>query len=281
MRKPRGVLIAGNWKMNHGGLETQEFFSQLRLVCSPKPELELDPKLHPIQVGQLKVCIFPPLLSLYETCKQASTLAFPLSVGAQNAHWAKKGAFTGEISGPMLTELGVQWVLVGHSERRQFFGETNQTAHLRCASLLAQGFHVIFCIGETLAERESGETSVVLQNQIQEAFGVHSKDFEASFEAQKLIIAYEPVWAIGTGLTATPQQIESSHQLIREKVGDLFTARISDHASLLYGGSVTPENIDSILNCPNVDGVLVGGASLKPTQLLALLESGARALQSV
>jgi triosephosphate isomerase len=261
--KPRGLLIAGNWKMNHGLKDTHAFFGSLPPLSS---------------LPGLKVAVFPPFLSLSRALELAP--AYGVAVGAQNVHWDLKGAFTGEISGPMLEEIGVSWALVGHSERRQHFGETDATAHKRTASLLTQDFHVILCIGETRAEREAGRTNEVLISQLRGAFGApESAATLASHLGGKLVIAYEPVWAIGTGLTATPVQAEEAHLQIRSELAARFTPAVAQKAQLLYGGSVTPENVDALLACPNIDGALVGGASLKPEGFAALVEAGARALR--
>ena len=269
--KSRGVLIAGNWKMNHGIADTEKFFSQLRgrletLSSGGKAALAS---------GSLKAAVFPPFLSMTTALKASAGTA--VAVGCQNAHWEKSGAFTGEISGPMLREVSIDSVLVGHSERRQYFGETDETVRKRADSLTAQGFRVILCIGETRAEREAGQTLAVLTRQLMGALPEKGKG-AASFLDGRLVIAYEPVWAIGTGLTATPAQAEEAHQMVRKFLWDKFGIEASGRTPILYGGSVTPENIDSLLACPNVDGGLVGGASLKPDGFFALIESAARAL---
>lgn len=259
--------------MNHGWGETEKFFSSLQELSlgfshAMKSQMES---------GLLRACVIPPMLSLVKATSQVQKLSFPMIIGAQNAHWEKKGAFTGEISGPMLQEQGISWALVGHSERRQYFGETDKTVRLRAESLLNQGFHVILCVGETRQEREGHQTETVLTRQIQEALG-HSDSSMTSFMNGKLIIAYEPVWAIGTGLTATPPQAEEAHHFIRKLIRNLLGAEAAERTPILYGGSVTPENIESLLACPNVDGALVGGASLKPESYLALLQAGAQAI---
>lgn len=189
----------------------------------------------------------------------------------------EKGAFTGEVSGPMLQEIGISTVLVGHSERRQYFGETDESVRKRSESLLAQGFKVILCIGETRTEREQNQTQEILKRQLQGALPEAGKG-AASYLNGQLVLAYEPVWAIGTGLTATPAQAEEAHQFIRELMIQRFGAEAAQKTPILYGGSVTPENVDSLLACPNVDGALVGGASLKPDGFLRLLASGCAAV---
>ncbi|NDG85762.1 MAG: triose-phosphate isomerase, partial [Proteobacteria bacterium] len=197
------------------------------------------------------------------------TAGINAEIGAQNFHAEKSGAFTGEISGPMLLELGVNQLLIGHSERRQYFGETDELILAKVKSALAQGFEVLFCIGELLSERQGGMTEAVLQEQLTrvlrdpacaEAFGT------------KLHLAYEPVWAIGTGVVATPEQAESTHAFIRNLLNGKLVAEKAEKTKILYGGSVTPANFKDLLACPNIDGGLVGGASLKPESFQALWE---------
>ncbi len=272
MAKPRGVLIAGNWKMNHTSAETSGFFATLR--AQAEKSLPSQAK-KAFESKQLQAVVIPPMFSVEKAAKLAQEMIYPpVQVAAQNVHWEKKGAFTGEVSGPMLHELGLKWALVGHSERRQFFGETDETARKRTESLLEQGFKVILCVGETRAEREAGQTSSVLTRQIQGALPEKAKG-AAKFLDGTLVIAYEPVWAIGTGLTASPEQAEEAHQTLRKLLWDRFGMEASGRTPILYGGSVTPENVDSLLACANVDGALVGGASLKPDGFLALLAAGA------
>jgi triosephosphate isomerase len=270
----RGILISGNWKMNYGPRETEQFFSSLgdqiqSVLRDPAPTL--------LKSGKLRACLIPPFLSLEKALSSASQLPFPLTIAAQNAHWEKKGAFTGEVSGPMLQEMGIEWVLIGHSERRQFFGDTDVTIRKRTESLLGQGFHVILCVGETREERESGKTKDVLLRQLNEAIVLSSNT--PKYLKGQLILAYEPVWAIGTGLTATPQEAQEAHALIRKFLHDQVGNEASEQTSILYGGSVTPENAESLLSCHDVDGALVGGASLKPEGFLALLQAGAKILK--
>lgn len=272
MRPTRGILIAGNWKMNQGLQETQAFFSRLKDLVSSSLG---SGHSQPIQSHSLQACLIPPYLSLAKAVEEANRLPFPLTIAAQNAHWEKKGAFTGEISGPMLSELGIKSVLVGHSERRQYFGETDLTVQKRTQSLLEQGFQVILCIGETRQEREKNQTHEVLMTQLSAAI----TPAISKFLDGKLIIAYEPVWAIGTGLTATPDQAEEAHGFIRKWLSEKFGKPAAEKTLLLYGGSCTPDNSDALFTCPNVDGGLVGGASLKPEAFFDLIQSAARALQ--
>jgi len=217
------VIIAGNWKMYRG----------------PDPRA---------LVG-LDAIVCPPFTSLRE-CVQAG-----LTTYAQNVHWESEGAYTGEVSAPMLLELGVTGSLVGHSERRQYFCETDETVAKRARAALDAGLNVIACVGETLAERESGETENVLRRQL------------AVLEPHaRLVLAYEPVWAIGTGLTATPEMAQAAHAFIKSLLD----------APVLYGGSVKPDNAEGLLGQPDVDGALVGGASLDVDSFKAICETAAR-----
>ena len=261
MNRSRGVLIAGNWKMNHTIAETEAFFAAIKSQGAGGG----------FKASGLTAGVFPSFLSITRSQQLARELPLPVFVGAQNVHWEKKGAFTGEISAPMLAELGIQWALVGHSERRQYFGETDETVRKRAESLLAQGLRVILCVGETRAEREGGQTEAVLARQI--AGGVPAL-------GEHLIIAYEPVWAIGTGLTATPEQAQDAHAFIRRTLAERFGKAGAEKTQILYGGSVTPDNVKSLLAREDVDGALVGGASLKADSFLALVKAGAESLLS-
>jgi triosephosphate isomerase (TIM) len=235
----RPMLIAGNWKMNKTASETAEFCIALKERVSGITEVD--------------VAVFPPFTSLAAAVR---TLAdSEIAVGAQTVHWAGDGAFTGEISAPMLRELGVYAVIVGHSERRQYFGETNESVARRTAAALEAGLFVIACVGELEREREAAETEAVLRRQV-----------SVLTEDDRLVVAYEPVWAIGTGKTATPDQAREAHQLIKELLD----------VPVLYGGSVTPGNAEDLLSEPGVDGTLVGGASLDVESFAAICEIGAR-----
>lgn len=249
--------------MNRGPKETADFAAAVK--SSWKTSLS-DKTRAAVSNGRLGANVFPPSLSL-ETAKREFT-GTPVAVGAQNVHYEVKGAFTGEISGPMLKEIGIGWTLVGHSERRQYFGETDETARKRTESHLRQGFKVIFCFGETRSEREDGRTNSVLEVQLSR--GLPEQLTPEMIE--QLVLAYEPVWAIGTGLTATPEQAEEAHEYTRNFLIDRYGREAAGKLKILYGGSVTPENIRALLLQPNVDGGLVGGASLKPESFLALLE---------
>ncbi len=219
------MLVAGNWKVFKGPRETAAF---LDAFDAP---------------NGVEVILCPPFVSL------AAAVGRGVPVYAQNVHWASEGAFTGEVSASMLLELGVEGALVGHSERRQLFGETDETVHLRCEHALEAGLRVIACVGETETEREEGRTEEVLRRQV-----------GAIPRHDALVIAYEPVWAIGTGKTATPELAEAAHQLIK-----------AEHSTaVLYGGSVKPENAAELMARPAIDGALVGGASLEPASFAAI-----------
>jgi len=225
------VLIAGNWKMYKGPAETAVFCTALR---------ERD-------LSGVDVVVCPPFVSLAIAVQLLA--GTEIGVAAQNVHWEPEGAFTGEISAPMLRELGVYGAIVGHSERRRYFGETDETVARRARAALDAGLFVIACIGETEGEREAGETEDVLRRQV--------SVLEAD---ENLVVAYEPVWAIGTGRTATPELAQQAHAFVKS----LFDAPV------LYGGSVKPENARDLLAQPDVDGALVGGASLDVESFAAI-----------
>ena len=231
------MLIAGNWKMYKTVTETGDFCRELREALG---ELE-----------GVDVAVCPPFTGLAAAVQALADTE--IAVAAQNVHWDPEGPFTGEISAPMLADLGVYGAIVGHSERRQHFGETDETVGRRAAAALEAGLWVIACIGETEAERERGETEDVLRRQL------------AAFESHDdLVIAYEPVWAIGTGKTATPEQAQEAHAFIKA---------ILD-VPVLYGGSVKPENAAELLGQADVDGALVGGASLEVDSFVAICRAG-------
>jgi len=232
------MLIAGNWKMFKGAAEAASFCRALRDAELP---------------SEVDVVVCPPYVSLAGSVQALA--GTEIGVFAQNCHWAADGAFTGEISAPMLRELGVYGTLVGHSERRQWFGETDETVARRAEAALAAGLHVIACVGETEAERESGDTEAVLRRQL----ALLAAD-------ENLVVAYEPVWAIGTGKTATPQLAQDAHALIKSVLD----------VPVLYGGSVKPENAAELLEQPAIDGALIGGASLDLDSFRAICLAAAR-----
>jgi triosephosphate isomerase (TIM) len=226
------MLIAGNWKMFKGPAEAGAFCRELRDADLP---------------DDVDVVVCPPYVSLGPAVQALA--GTEVGVFAQNCHWELEGPFTGEVSASMLQELGVYGTLIGHSERRQWFGETDETVARRVATALEHGLHVIACVGETEAEREAGETDAVLRRQV----GVLEAD-------ENLVIAYEPVWAIGTGKTATPEMVQQAHETIKSSL-DL---------PVLYGGSVKPENAAELMALAAVDGALVGGASLDVDSFAAI-----------
>jgi triosephosphate isomerase (TIM) len=217
------VIVAGNWKM-YRGPDPRDLVGLDAIVCPPFTRLA--------------------------ACVEAG-----LTTYAQNVHWEPEGPYTGEISAPMLLELGVRGSLVGHSERRQLFGETDEAVARRTRAALAAGLHVIACVGETLAEREAGETENVLRRQV-----------SVLEQHERLVIAYEPVWAIGTGLTATPEQAQEAHEFIKSLL----------YVPVLYGGSVKPDNAAGLFAQPDVDGALVGGASLDVDSFVSICQAAAR-----
>lgn len=238
----RVPFIAGNWKMNKTVEEALDLIRELKTAISG--------------VKGVEVAVAPPFTALDAARKELEGSSIRLA--AQNLYWEEKGAFTGEISPLMLKEVGCQYVIVGHSERRQFFGESDETVNRRTKSALGQGLKVIFCIGETLKEREEGKTFLLIEKQIEG--GLKGLGDE---ELRNMTIAYEPIWAIGTGKTATPEQAEEVHRFIRRKLERLYSKAVSEEIRIQYGGSVTPDNIKGLMNQPDIDGALVGGASLK------------------
>jgi triosephosphate isomerase len=247
MRTP---LIAGNWKMNNTVAEA------LELVECVKTRV--------LDIKKTEIAVAPPFTALYAVGSILKNSSIHLS--SQNVFWEEKGAFTGEISPTMLSEIGCKYAIVGHSERRQYFGETDETVNKRIKAALAHGIVPIVCIGETLAERESGKAMEVINTQLTGALrGVDQQGLN------NIVIAYEPVWAIGTGKTATPQMAEEVHRHIRVLLSDLYSAEISEQTRILYGGSMNAENASDLLSQPDIDGGLIGGASLKVGAFTAII----------
>ena len=251
MNPKRRPILAGNWKMNMTATQARELASKLVPLVS--------------SIKDRDIVLGPPFTSLSavaETIKGSN-----IGLSAQNLHWEDKGAFTGEISAEMLLDLGCRYVIIGHSERRQYFGETDETVNRKAKQALRKGLLPILCAGETLAEREAGKLNDIIGRQVTGGL----KDI-ADDDMKKVVIAYEPVWAIGTGKTATPEQANEVHALIRQKVKALYSADIAEGLRIQYGGSVTPENISTLMAMPDIDGALVGGASLKPESFAALVK---------
>ena len=237
-RKP---IIAGNWKMNMTPAEAKELISALIPL---------------VQDAQADVVICPPYLAIPTAAELVK--GTNIALGAQNIHWAEKGAFTGEISAKMLKEVGVSYAIIGHSERRQYFGETDETVNIRTKAAIAAGITPIICVGESLEERETGKTEAIVSAQAEKALaGIEAEDVKA------LVIAYEPIWAIGTGKTATKEQANETIACIRETVKKLYGKETAEAVRIQYGGSMNPKNAAELMAMPEIDGGLIGGASLK------------------
>jgi triosephosphate isomerase len=247
----RKKLIAANWKMYKTPDQTRAFFHDFLPMISGH--------------GRDEIAVCPPFVDLSAAIESAkdSTVA----IGAQNVYWEKEGAFTGEISTGMLLAIGCTHVIIGHSERRQYFGEIDDTVNLKLKAALESGLTPIVCVGEVLEEREAGLTEDVLRRQCLRAFHAISGK-----KASKLVIAYEPVWAIGTGKTATPQLASEAHQLIRAEAGKALGEELAGNLRILYGGSVKPENAKALMSEEEIDGALVGGASLDPKSFAAIVK---------
>ena len=243
------ILIAGNWKMHKTPSESIDFVRNL---------LE---RMGNYEDREVLVC--PPYTSLYPVSDIVKNT--PLLLGAQNVFYEEKGAFTGEISPLMLKDIGVEFVICGHSERRNIFGETDELINKKIKKVVEHGMKPIFCLGEKLEEREKGETFEVIKRQLEKGLS----EFK---EIEKLTIAYEPVWAIGTGKNATPEQAEEVHIFIRKWIKENYGEDAANDIRILYGGSVKPENIDDLIKEENIDGVLVGGASLDVDKFLRIIE---------
>jgi triosephosphate isomerase len=251
-------FIAGNWKMHMTIPEALELVNQLR---------EASPGLKEAQC-----VVIPPFTALSEVSKAIQ--GSPILLGSQNVFWEEKGAFTGEVSVAMLKDAGCTFVVIGHSERRQYFGETNETVNKKIHATLTQGLIPIMCLGETLEERENGQTIAKVETQISEGLnGLKTEDI------QQIIIAYEPIWAIGTGRTATPDQAQEVHSFIRKKLAEKHGNEVASYAIILYGGSVKPENSFSLLKEKDIDGALVGGASLKADSFAEIAREAIKAYE--
>jgi len=242
--------MAGNWKMYKTASETAAFFEAFVPLVAGASDRD--------------IVICPTFVNLPAAVE--ATKGSKVEVGGQNLYWAKEGAFTGEISGPMLTAVGAKWVIIGHSERRQYFGETDETVLKRTQAALEAGLKPIVCVGERLEEREANRTNEVLEQQFNG--GIAGLSLE---QFGKIAIAYEPVWAIGTGKTATPEIAEEAHEHIRSLTRGKFGETTASKARILYGGIVKPDNVKSLMAKVDIDGVLVGGASLDPKSFAAIV----------
>lgn len=247
MRRP---VIAGNWKMFKTLADIEAFFTALGPQISG--------------VTHCDIVIAPPFTALRRAAELANQIG--IAVSAQDLHWEKEGAFTGAISAGMIRDAGCRHTLIGHSERRQLFGETDQSVNKKVRAALGAGLGPIVCIGETLAEREAGETEAVLERQLTQGLAGLTED-----EFSPIMVAYEPVWAIGTGRTATPEIAQQAHAFIRWGVSQMVSAGAAEQLRILYGGSVKPDNIRGLMAQPDLDGALVGGASLDANSFAAII----------
>jgi triosephosphate isomerase len=247
MRRP---VIAGNWKMYKTQAEARAYFAALAPLVQGCSHCE--------------IIVAPPFTALAAAVE--AVRGTPISIAAQNVHWADEGAYTGDVSPKMLVEAGCRSVIIAHSERRQFCGETDETANRRVKAALAAGLTPILCVGELLAERESGQTEEVLERQFRG--GVASL---TAAEFSRIILAYEPVWAIGTGRTATPEVAAEAHRFLRQRAASVFTPERAAGLRILYGGSVKPDNIKGLMAQVEIDGALVGGASLNAEAFAAIV----------
>jgi len=245
-------VVAGNWKMHHGPSATRAFFRDFQ------PDLGAAPPT---------LIVFPPALSLAAAVESRGGRP-EVALGVQNLHWEPKGAFTGEISASMALEAGARYALVGHSERRHIFGETDEHVARKVRSAALEGLTPVICVGETLDERRAGRVDEVVLRQLHSALEGLSET-----PGKRFLVAYEPVWAIGTGETATPEDASAAHGTLRRALHAALGAEWAQRVPLLYGGSVKPENARGLLEADDVDGVLVGGASLDPASFAAIAEA--------
>jgi triosephosphate isomerase len=248
---PRTKVLAANWKMFKTPDQTRDFFRDFLPLVSGHTR------------DEIVVC--PPYTDVAAALEAAK--GSKVAIGVQNVHWKADGAYTGEISAPMLLCLGITHVIVGHSERRQYFGETDDTVNLRLKTALESGLTPICCVGEVLEEREAGLTDDVLRRQCVRAFHAISAK-----KAARMIVAYEPVWAIGTGKTATPELAAEAHAVIRSEATEVFGEEFAQSLRILYGGSVKPDNVTTLMAQEEIDGALVGGASLDPKSFAAIVK---------
>ena len=251
----RRKIVAGNWKMNMNKAEAHALFSELNRVNLPK---------------NVEAVIFPPSIYLSEFSDQIQK---DLHIGSQNVYSENNGAFTGETSAEMLQSIGLKYCLVGHSERRAYFNETNAFLAKKVNSLLQNSVVPVYCVGEKLEEREANEHFSVVKNQLEQAiFHLSITDFP------RLVIAYEPVWAIGTGQTATSSQVQEMHAFIRDEISSKYGKNVGENIRILYGGSCKPSNAKELFSCADVDGGLIGGASLKSADFIELISIASKLL---
>jgi len=250
----RRKFVAGNWKMN-------------TLLQSGRDLAQGVAKAVPAGSPKVQVAVCPPFPYLIPIANEIR--ASGVELGAQNAYHEKPGAYTGEVAVDMLKDIGCTWAILGHSERRAIFGETDELISKKAAAVLAGGLKVILCVGETLAERQGGKTEAVLDGQMQGSLsGIDGSLMD------RVVIAYEPVWAIGTGVTASTEQAQSAHAHLRRWLSGRYNSQVAEATRILYGGSVKPDNAEALLGQPDVDGALVGGASLKVADFVAIIRAG-------
>ncbi|WP_191860399.1 triose-phosphate isomerase [Hanstruepera ponticola] len=247
----RKKIVAGNWKMNNGLIQTETLISELKQQT---------------KTSDAEVMIAPAFTNLWHAFE--ATRQYPIEVVAQNMHYAENGAYTGEINAGMLKSIGIQTVILGHSERRAYYNETDEALAKKVDTALNHDMSVIFCFGEELADRKAGNHEVIVQEQIEKAlFHLDASAFE------NIVLAYEPVWAIGTGETASPQQAQDMHAFIRKVLANKYGQDTANSVSILYGGSVKPNNAKEIFSKPDVDGGLIGGASLNAEDFFAIVNA--------
>ena len=249
MRKP---IIAGNWKMFKDVNEAVELANEIKRSI--------------FDIENVTVVICPPFTDLGDVGEML--IESNVALGAQNCHWEKEGAFTGEISVGMLKSVGCGYVIIGHSERRQYFGETDENVNRKVRAVIDGGLIPIMCVGEILAEREAGRTLEVVRTQVTGGLKAFDEEY-----LDPLVIAYEPVWAIGTGKTATPAEAQEVHAMIRGLLKEMYSPSMSDSKCILYGGSVKPDNIEELMKEEDIDGGLIGGASLKSQGFTAIIKT--------
>ena len=251
----RKTVIAGNWKMNMTPADTAAFINELR------------PMVSGLDKADIVLCV--PFVDIATAVEAAS--GSNIHIGAQNVHFAESGAYTGEVSAKMLKEIGTEYVVIGHSERRQYFGETDQTVNLRTLAAVNAGLTAIVCVGETLEQRELGYTETLLKFQTKMALTNVSRE-----QLKNIIIAYEPVWAIGTGVTATAEQADEGNGYVREAIAEVYGKDVAETVTIQYGGSMNAKNADELVAKVNVDGGLIGGASLKAEDFSIIVKAASK-----
>jgi triosephosphate isomerase len=254
---PHKKIIAANWKMNKGLVEALKFVEELKAYLEKNPGIDCE------------IIICPPFISLDTVYK--NTKVTDIKLGAQNVYFENNGAYTGEISCSMLKSCGCKYVIAGHSERRQYFGETNEIVNKKVLKILDEGLKPILCVGETSAERQDHLTEAVIEEQLKVCLNHVYKE-----QINKVVIAYEPVWAIGTGKNATPHQAETVHNFIRKKIKKMFDEESSAEIKILYGGSVTPDNAKELFTTETINGGLVGGASLEENKFTEIINAASK-----